>query len=75
MAGLSRMDWSDAREVVPGLVTVLLIPLSFRISDGIALGCILYTLIMVCSGQPRRVHPILGVLSVLFVLKFAFASE
>lgn len=69
-SGLQRMPWDDYRETVPGVATALLIPLSFGIANGIALGCIGYTLIMVFSGDWRKVHWMLAVLSALFVLKF-----
>ncbi len=73
-SGLQNMPWADVRETVPGVATALLIPLSFGIANGIALGCIGYTLIMFLTGAREKVHWLLAVLSALFVLKFAFVG-
>ena len=75
MSGLRRLDWDDFADTTPGVLTTILIPLSFSIANGIALGCIAYVLIMAGAGRWRRVHWLLAVLSFLFVLKFAFASS
>ena len=74
MSGLRRLDWADLAETSPGVLTTMLIPLSFSIANGIALGCIVYCLLMVGLGKWRRVHWLLGVLSLLFALKFVVAS-
>jgi len=74
MAGLQNLDWADPREALPGLLTAILIPLSYSIANGIALGCITYTLLMAGTGRPHRVHWLLGILSLLFAAKFAFGQ-
>lgn len=72
MRGLRGLDWPDWRAVVPALATVVLIPLNFQIAEGIAAGCVIYTLLMVCTGAWRRVHWILAALSLLFAVKFGY---
>lgn len=47
-----------------------LIPLNFQIAEGIAGGCVVYTVLMILSGKTRKLHWFLGVLSLLFVLHF-----
>ena len=75
LSGLAKMDWDDLAAVVPGLVTALLIPLSFGIANGIAIGCIAHTMIMILAGKFNRVHWLMLLLSLLFVLKFVFVRE
>lgn len=69
MAGLKKLDWNDWRAVIPALATVFLIPLNFQIAEGIAAGCVLYTMSMVVTGQWKRVHWFLAALSLLFLIK------
>lgn len=72
MRGLGHLDWRDLRATIPALAIVILIPLNFQIAEGIAAGCVLYTLVMFLTGQWKRVHPVLAVLSVLFAIKLGF---
>ena len=69
MVGLKRLDWKDWRAAIPALAIVLLIPLNFQIAEGIAAGFVLYTILMYATGQWKRVHWFLAVLSALFLVK------
>ena len=71
MTCLGRLQWSDWCSSIPAFATVLLIPINFQIAEGIAAGCVLHTLFLVGSGQWRRVHCLLALLSVLFAAKMA----
>lgn len=74
LSGLRRLDWTDLSETAPCVLTTLLIPMSFSIANGVALGCVSYCAVMVILGRWKKLHWLLIVLSLLFVLKFAFAS-
>ena len=74
LSGLAGFDWSDLRLSVPAVLTMILIPLGFGIADGIAIGCILQVTIHLALGELRQIHPLLGVMALLFVLKFAFVG-
>ena len=58
-------------------LTVLMMPLTFSIATGIAIGFILYPLIKIFAGKGKKVHPILYVLGAVFIARFVFlgASE
>jgi AGZA family xanthine/uracil permease-like MFS transporter len=68
--GLAELDWQDATEYAPGVITAIAMPLTFSIASGIGLGFISYTAIKVLTGQARDLHPGVWVVSVLFVVKF-----
>ncbi len=74
-AGLKSFDWGDLAGAVPAVATMLLIPLGFGIADGIAIGSILHVVLRAATGGGRLLHPLLIVLAVLFVLKFAFMGS
>jgi len=73
MSGLVSIDWRDLTEAAPVAVICLLMPLTYSIADGIALGFISYAVIKGLSGQGRDVPVSVWVLAVVFALKFAFA--
>jgi AGZA family xanthine/uracil permease-like MFS transporter len=71
-AGMSKIDWSDLTEAVPALITALLMPFTFSIVQGIALGFIAYALMKVLTGKFEAMTTGVYVVSILFVLKFIF---
>jgi AGZA family xanthine/uracil permease-like MFS transporter len=74
VTSLKEIDWSDFTEAVPAFLTILLMPLSFSIATGIALGFIVYPFMKLFKGEARKVHPIIYVLAILFIARFAFIS-
>ena len=70
--GLAEIDWEDATEYGPGVVTALTMPLTFSIAHGIAFGFIAYAAIKILSGRWSETRPAVFVLAVLFGLKFVY---
>jgi len=72
LTGMQALEWSDMSEVVPALITIVMIPLSFSIANGIAVGFISYVAIKLFVG--RRADITLGAwfLAAIFLAKFAF---
>lgn len=73
-SGLVQVDWEDLTEAAPVVVTALVMPLTFSIANGIALGFISWTAIKLLSGRWRDLNPSLYVLSILFIVKLGFFS-
>jgi AGZA family xanthine/uracil permease-like MFS transporter len=71
-SGLARIDWEDTTEAAPAFIAAIMMPLSFSIANGIALGFISYTVIKVLSGYHRDVSISVYLLSALFIAKFVF---
>jgi adenine/guanine/hypoxanthine permease len=69
--GLADLDWSDATEYGPAVVTAVSMPLTYSIATGIGLGFITYALAKLISGKVRDASPAVIVLAVLFAVKFA----
>ena len=68
----TSIDWGDYTEVIPAFVTILLMPLSYSISDGIMLGIIMFVLMKFGKGMKgiRQISPTMWVLFALFVLRY-----
>jgi AGZA family xanthine/uracil permease-like MFS transporter len=72
MMGLVRdIEWSDPGIGIPALLTIVLMPFTFNITNGVAAGFLAYTVIAVIRGRWREVHWLLYVVSAVFVWYFA----
>jgi len=70
--GLSEIDWDDLTESAPAVITAISMPFTFSIAHGIAFGFITYAAIKILAGRVHDLSPMVAVIAVLFVLKFAF---
>lgn len=69
---ITKLDWDDPSELLPALLIVTGIPLTYSISDGLTLGFISYPLIKLFSGKARVVHPAIYVTAVLLFIYAVF---
>jgi AGZA family xanthine/uracil permease-like MFS transporter len=72
--GLAELDWKDATEYGPAVVTAIAMPLTYSIATGIGLGFITYALAKILSGKVTEASPAVLVLAVLFAIKFAVSG-
>ncbi|MBE8596039.1 NCS2 family permease [Xenorhabdus sp. BG5] len=73
-SSLTRVKWNDLTESVPAFITAVMMPFSFSITEGIALGFIAYCAMKLGTGKWREVSPCVLVVTLLFVLKMAFVD-
>ncbi len=72
LRGALGVKWEDATEAVPAFLTLIAMPLTFSIANGLALGFISYPVIKLLAGRGREVSPLVYLLAVLFVLRYAY---
>lgn len=72
ISAVKAIDWDDITEAIPAFLTILAMPLTFSIANGLALGFIFYPLMKVLTGRAREVSPLVYVLAVLFVLRYIY---
>lgn len=70
-SALKQIPWDKFEIAVPAFLTVLGMPLTYSISDGIALGFIVYPITMIAAGRWKEIHPIVYVLFFVFIVFFA----
>jgi AGZA family xanthine/uracil permease-like MFS transporter len=71
MIGLvTEIPWSDPEEAIPAFVTMLAMPFTWSITNGIGAGFVAYTALKVLSGKGDRVHWMMYLASVAFVVYF-----
>ena len=72
LGGMEKLDWRDTTELVPSLIMIVMIPLTFSIANGIALGFISYVVIKAFVGEIKSVSSGAWFLFAIFVAKFIF---
>lgn len=72
MGSLANINWHDQIDTIAAIMTVVMMPLTFSIANGIALGFLTYTVLKVCTGRYEEVSVSLYVLSAIFIAKFVF---
>ena len=72
MGGMRDLDWNSPTNLLPALIMILMIPLSFSIAHGIAVGFISYVVLKVSAGKTEEINVGVWFLAVVFTAKFAF---
>ena len=72
LSGMEKLNWDDQSELLPALVMVVMIPLTFSIANGIALGFLAYVSIKVFIGKVSNISSGAWFLTLVFVAKFVF---
>jgi len=71
MRNVGRIEWDDPLEYIPAFLTIVFIPFTFSITDGIAFGFISYVLLSLISGRYRKLHWLMLVFTALFIIRYA----
>jgi AGZA family xanthine/uracil permease-like MFS transporter len=74
LGGMEKLDWSDNTELLPALIMIIMIPLTFSIANGIALGFIAYVALKVFSGRFNDISSGAWFLTLIFLAKFTFLT-
>ena len=72
VSSLGNIDWKDFAIAVPSFLTMALMPLSYSIATGIAVGFIFYPITMIVAGRRKEINPIMYLFFIIFVLYFIF---
>ncbi len=70
MSPVQKIDFADYTESIPAFLTIVMMPLTYSIAEGIAFGMISYVVLKVLSGRYKEVSWMMYLLAVLFVIKF-----
>lgn len=72
LGGMRDLEWDDSTELVPALLIIAAIPLTFSIADGIAAGFITYVSVKLVSGKQREIGAGVWFLALIFLARFVF---
>jgi len=71
MGAVSGIDFNDVGEGLPAFLCIIAMPFFYSISDGIMFGVISYTLVNLLTGRAKKISPVMYVLTVVFLAKYA----
>ena len=72
MEPIVKIPFDNFSESIPAFICILMMPLSYSISNGILLGMISYVLMNLICGNFKKITPVMYILAVLFILKYIF---
>ncbi len=72
LSGMEKLNWSSTAELLPALVIIVMIPLTFSIADGIALGFLTYVFLKIFNGEFKDIASGAWFLTLIFISKFIF---
>lgn len=74
-SNLTKIPFNQFEIAVPAFLTIFIMPLSYSIATGIAIGFIFYPVTMIMAGRRKEIHPMMYGLFFIFILYFIFISE
>jgi len=72
LGGMEKLNWNHVTELLPALVILIMIPLTFSIADGIALGFLSYVVLKITNGELKNISSAAWFLTLIFISKFIF---
>jgi AGZA family xanthine/uracil permease-like MFS transporter len=69
---IKNIELDNYTESIPAFICIIMMPLSYSISNGILLGMISYTLINLLCGKKNKITVTMYILTILFILKYIF---
>ncbi|MFZ5986979.1 MAG: NCS2 family permease [Bacillota bacterium] len=74
MESIAKVKWSEFEEAASAFFTAVIMPFTFSISHGVAAGFIFYVITKIIRGKAEQVHPILYIVTLLFIANFVFGA-
>ncbi len=74
ISAVADIEWNDITEAIPAFLTIIAMPLTFSIANGLAIGFIFYPILKIMTGRWREVRPLVYVLAVLFILRYVYLA-
>ena len=74
-SAMGEIDWSDFTVAIPAFLTMMMIPLTFSIANGLAFGFTAFTLLKVLRGEFRKMSAVVYILTLLFLLRFFYMGR
>ena len=71
VADVASIDWKDYSEAFPAFLTMVLMPFTYSITNGVGIGMITYVVLKIFAGKFSEIHPLLIIMAVLFAVQLA----
>ncbi|MDV7188229.1 NCS2 family permease [Lutibacter sp. TH_r2] len=67
---IMKIDLNDYTEAIPAFFTIVMMPLTYSIAEGIVFGMLSYVLLKLLTGKFKEIKPIMVIIAILFIIKF-----
>lgn len=74
LSNIKDVDFSDMTNGLPAFCTVVFMPFTYSIANGIAMGLITYCILKILARRPKEVEVLTGLIAVVFVFRYAFMT-
>lgn len=74
LSNIRDVDFSEMTEALPAFCTIVFMPFTYSIANGVALGLIMFCLVKLFSGKAKEIRPLAAIVSIVFVLRYAFMT-
>lgn len=75
LSGMQNLNWDDSKELIPALIIMVMIPLTYSIANGIALGFLVYIVLKISSGELYKISSGAWFLTIIFISNFIFLQN
>ena len=74
LSNIRDVDFSEMSNALPSFCTIIFMPFTYSIANGIAMGLIMFTVIKLLTGQWKEIKVLTWIIAVVFVLRYAFMT-
>ena len=74
LSNIKDVDFSDMTNALPAFCTVVFMPFTYSIANGVAVGLIMYCFIKLFTGKARDIKVLTWIISIVFILRYAFMT-
>lgn len=74
LSNIRDVDFGDITEALPAFCTIVFMPFTYSIANGIAMGLIMFCLVKLFSGRGREIRPLAAAVALIFALRYAFMT-
>jgi AGZA family xanthine/uracil permease-like MFS transporter len=67
---IMKIDLNDLTEAIPAFLTIVMMPLTYSIAQGIVFGMLSYVILKLLTGRHKEIKPIMYIIAILFIIKF-----
>jgi AGZA family xanthine/uracil permease-like MFS transporter len=71
---IKNIDFTDFKAAIPSFLTIILMPLTYSISMGLAFGFLSHIIITVSSGEFKKIHPVMWIIGVLSAVELVLKA-
>jgi len=72
LKSIARINWNEPSEYIPAFLTLIGMPLTYSIADGLAFGFVSYPILKLASGKGKQVNWLCYLLAILFIMRYIF---